>query len=144
MTAARNPTPPPDMSGLGDDWKRYEDLRRGSDTPATSDDTPSRDATTSRRREPTTPRRRDATAKPRRAAAARERRRPAPQAAGSVPTTVRFDPEESAEIDMWVVGLRRETGRRIDKAEAVRELLRMARIPGSPTRKTLIKRLRND
>ncbi|MFJ8955340.1 hypothetical protein ACIRO1_35150 [Streptomyces sp. NPDC102381] len=53
--------------------------------------------------------------------------RPAPMAGGAVPTTVRFAPDESLEIDRWILELRARTGIRWDKAEVIRELLRMAR-----------------
>ncbi|MFD8630279.1 hypothetical protein ACFV4E_41650 [Streptomyces hygroscopicus] len=53
--------------------------------------------------------------------------RPAPKAEGAIPTTVRFDPSESHEIDHWLLDLRVQTGVRWDKAEVIRELLRMAR-----------------
>lgn len=66
----------------------------------------------------------------------------APRADEAVPTTIRFHPDEAAEIDAWLISLRRVVGRRVDKSEAVRELLRMARLPDSQVRKTLIKRLR--
>ncbi|MEU4040357.1 hypothetical protein [Streptomyces collinus] len=52
--------------------------------------------------------------------------RRATKAEGAIPTTVRFDPGESREIDHW-----EQTGFRWDKAEVVRELLRMARTPDS-------------
>lgn len=57
--------------------------------------------------------------------------RPAPKAEGATPLTVRFDPSESLEIDRWLLELRTQTGIRWDKAEIVRELLRMARTPDS-------------
>ncbi|MEU0032062.1 hypothetical protein [Streptomyces sp. NPDC006335] len=57
--------------------------------------------------------------------------RPAPKAQGAIPTTVRFDPAEAREIDQWIVDLWEQTGIRWDKAEVMRELLRMARTPDS-------------
>uniref|UniRef100_UPI003F493D79 hypothetical protein n=1 Tax=Streptomyces chartreusis TaxID=1969 RepID=UPI003F493D79 len=57
--------------------------------------------------------------------------RPAPKADGAIPTTVRFEPNESHEIDRWLLELRIQTGIRWDKAEVIRELLRMARTPHS-------------
>lgn len=69
-------------------------------------------------------------------------RRPPPVAAEIFPTTVRFSPEEAAEVDQFVLDLRVETVERLDKAELVRELLRLARYHPQ-TRKTLVKRLRN-
>ncbi|WP_326813295.1 hypothetical protein [Streptomyces scopuliridis] len=69
-------------------------------------------------------------------------RRPPPAAADAVPTTVRFDPEESSEVDRFVLELRDDAGRRaLDKSEVVRELLRMAR-EHEPTRRALLRRLR--
>ncbi|MFB7918017.1 hypothetical protein [Streptomyces sp. NPDC056061] len=55
--------------------------------------------------------------------------RPAPKADGAIPTTVRFDPSEALEIDRWLLELRNQTGSRWDKAEVIRELLRMAHTP---------------
>lgn len=69
-------------------------------------------------------------------------RHPAPEAASAVPTTVRFDPEEAAEVDRFVLDLRDDAHRtRLDKAEVVRELLRLAR-EHEPTRRALLRRLR--
>ncbi|EFL04309.1 predicted protein [Streptomyces sp. SPB78] len=68
-------------------------------------------------------------------------RRPPPAAADAIPTTVRFDPEESSEIDRFVLELRDDTARRaLDKAEVIRELLRLAREDG-PTKNKLRRRL---
>jgi hypothetical protein len=55
----------------------------------------------------------------------------APKAEGTIPTTVRFDPGESREIDQWILDLWEQIGIRWDKAEVIRELLRMARTPDS-------------
>ncbi|MGP3636469.1 hypothetical protein ACTU45_24460 [Streptomyces sp. 24-1644] len=69
-------------------------------------------------------------------------RKPPPAAADAVPTTVRFDPEESSQIDRFVLELRDDAGRRaLDKAEVVRELIRMG-MEHEPTRKALLRRLR--
>ncbi|MER6194900.1 hypothetical protein [Streptomyces cyaneofuscatus] len=69
-------------------------------------------------------------------------RKPPPAAADAIPTTVRFDPEESSQIDRFVLELRDDAGRRaLDKSEVVRELLRLAR-EHEPTRKALLRRLR--
>ncbi|MDJ0347292.1 hypothetical protein QMK19_39570 [Streptomyces sp. H10-C2] len=69
-------------------------------------------------------------------------KRPAPEAATAVPTTVRFDPEEASEVDHFVLMLRDESRRtRLDKAEVVRELLRLAREDDS-VRKKLLRRIR--
>ncbi|MFC9266093.1 hypothetical protein ACFT25_40515 [Streptomyces hydrogenans] len=65
-----------------------------------------------------------------------------PAAADAIPTTIRFDPEEAAAIDLWVLALREEAGRRqLDKAEVFRELTRLAR-EHEPTHKALMRRLR--
>ncbi|MFJ4633913.1 hypothetical protein [Streptomyces sp. NPDC088847] len=66
--------------------------------------------------------------------------RPAPKAEGAIPTTVRFDPGEAREIDRWLLELRERTGIRWDKAEVIRELLRMARTPDSILRDALMTR----
>ncbi|MGW4049097.1 hypothetical protein [Streptomyces sp. NPDC004721] len=68
--------------------------------------------------------------------------RPAPKAEGAIPLTVRFDPGEALEIDRWILELRAQTGIRWDKAEVVRELLRMARTPDSILRDALTARAR--
>lgn len=69
-------------------------------------------------------------------------RRPPPAAADAVPTTIRFDPGEASEIDRWVLDLRDYAGRRaLDKAEVIRELLRMAR-EHEPTMRALLRRLK--
>ncbi|MEU6213077.1 hypothetical protein ABZ891_24675 [Streptomyces sp. NPDC047023] len=67
-------------------------------------------------------------------------RRPAPKTEGSISTTVNFDPDELLEIDLWLIGMRAETGKRWHKAEIMRELFRMARTPDSPLRHALIRR----
>ncbi|WP_158689624.1 hypothetical protein [Streptomyces niveus] len=57
-------------------------------------------------------------------------------------TTVRFDPEESSEVDWFVLELRDDSERRgLDKAEVFRELIRLAR-EHEPTRRALIRRLK--
>ncbi|MFJ9855590.1 hypothetical protein [Streptomyces sp. NPDC101150] len=66
--------------------------------------------------------------------------RPAPKADGAIPTTVRFDPSESLEIDRWILELRKQTGIRRDKVEVIRELLCMARTPDSILRDALTDR----
>ncbi|MEV0981977.1 hypothetical protein [Streptomyces sp. NPDC049915] len=71
------------------------------------------------------------------------RLRAAPRKAeGAIPLTVRFDPSESLEIDRWILGLRTQTGIGWDKAEVVRELLRMAGTPDSILRDALTARAR--
>ncbi|MFI7360304.1 hypothetical protein ACIBTP_41165 [Streptomyces avidinii] len=69
-------------------------------------------------------------------------KRPPPAAADAVPTTVRFDPEESTELDFFVLELKDDAGRRtLDKSEVIREVLRLAR-EDEPTKRKLLKRLR--
>lgn len=54
--------------------------------------------------------------------------------------TVRMDPEEADEVDGFVLALRTESGRRFDKSDMVRELIRLAR--EDPTvRRRLVRRL---
>ncbi|MFD3572199.1 hypothetical protein ACFWVK_34030, partial [Streptomyces sp. NPDC058667] len=131
MSAARTPLSAPDMSGLAGDFKTLRDLRAASDKPRDQEQEPEGDAMTSRRHdvtgdgqgqehdgrqehgpadpEPTPP------PTPRRRAASR---RPAPRAADAVALTVRLDPQESDEVDAFLLWLRREAGlRRLDKAE---------------------------
>lgn len=56
--------------------------------------------------------------------------------------TVRVDPEEAAEVDSFVLSLRVEAGlKKLDKAEVIRELLRLAR-EHDPTHRALVRRLR--
>ncbi|MFE7515758.1 hypothetical protein ACFU8I_31700 [Streptomyces sp. NPDC057540] len=153
MSAARNPLPAPDMSGLAGDFKTLRDLRAASDRHRDQEQEPVSDVTTSRRHDATGDRQGEEhdghqehgaaapepTPTPRRRTASR---RPAPRAADAVALTVRLDPEESDEVDAFLLWLRREAGlRRLDKAEAVRELLRLAR-EHEPTAKALIRRLR--
>lgn len=54
--------------------------------------------------------------------------------------TVRMDPEEADEVDQFVLDLRAEAGRHFDKADMVRELIRLARSDLAVRRK-LAKRL---
>ncbi|MFJ5851307.1 hypothetical protein [Streptomyces sp. NPDC092903] len=69
-------------------------------------------------------------------------RKPPPAAADAIPTTIRFDPEESSAIDRFVLELRDHAGRRaLDKAEVFRELVRLG-MEHEPTRKALLRRLR--
>lgn len=55
------------------------------------------------------------------------RRRRGPVAAKAVALTVRFERNEALAVDELILDLRRTVGRRIDKSEAVRVLLRLAR-----------------
>lgn len=121
MSAAKGTKP--DMGGLGDDWKRYEDLRKKADKPTPD---PGGDATSRR---------------PGITSTKRGGRRQAPAVADAVPLTVRVDPEEAIEVDQLILELRQEVGSRLTKAEVIRELLRMAH-EHDPTRRTLVKRLR--
>lgn len=135
MSAARKPTPPPDMGGLKDDWAKLADMRRETmNDQATEPEPPSSDVTTPRAHDVTEP-------TPRPARRRRPARRPAPRVANAVALTVRFDPDEVPQIDALILQLRIETGTRVDKSEVVRELLRMAQDDHSPTRRTLVKRL---
>ncbi|WP_327180474.1 hypothetical protein OG599_35405 (plasmid) [Streptomyces sp. NBC_01335] len=133
MSAARQPTPPPDMGGVSGDWEKLKKLRRGEKTePEQNGDQEQRDVDQEqpRGRRKSPPGR------------SRGGRRPPPAAADAVPTTVRFDPEESSQIDRFVLELRDDAGRRaLDKAEVVRELIRMG-MEHEPTRKALLRRLR--
>ena len=82
------------------------------------------------------------TARPPRPGRTRGCRRPPPAAADAIPTTIRFDTEESAEVDQFVLELRVTAQRRnLDKAEVFRELIRLAQ-EHEPTRKALVRRLR--
>ncbi|MDK1477004.1 hypothetical protein QNO07_27030 [Streptomyces sp. 549] len=134
MNAARSHTPAPDLGGLGEDWERLKKLRRGEPQEAGSPDQEQQhdddQAAAPRRRRQSVPGR------------SRGGRRPPPAAADAVPTTVRFDPEESSRIDRFILELRDDAGRRaLDKAEVVRELIRMG-MEHEPTRKALLRRLR--
>lgn len=81
-------------------------------------------------------------AQPPRPGRSRGGRRPPPAASDAIPTTIRFDPEESAEVDQFVLELRVQAQRRnLDKAEVFREVLRLAR-EHDATRRALLKRLR--
>ncbi|MEU2578747.1 hypothetical protein ACIP3B_36255 [Streptomyces anulatus] len=69
-------------------------------------------------------------------------RKPPPAAVDAIPTTIRFDPEESSAIDRFVLELRDHAGRRaLDKAEVFRELIRLG-MEHEPTRKALLRRIR--
>ncbi|MFF8996198.1 hypothetical protein ACF09H_41020 [Streptomyces sp. NPDC014983] len=134
MSAARHSTPPPDLGGLGQDFERLKKLReeqRHQPEPTPQSEKPDADQEQQpTRRKPPTPGR------------TRGGRRPPPAAADAVPTTVRFDPEEAAELDFFVLELREDAGRRtLDKAEVIREALRLAR-EHEPTKRALLKRLR--
>jgi hypothetical protein len=60
----------------------------------------------------------------------------------AVAHTVRLDPEEATEVDLFVLMLRDDSRRtRLDKAEVYRELVRLAREDDAVRRK-LLKRIR--
>ncbi|MGW1675666.1 hypothetical protein [Streptomyces sp. NPDC002324] len=148
MTASRHPVPPPDMGGLKNDWTRLQDMRReeaekdrdqaqspggdvaGSGAPDVTEDQEGEHGQEKRiGRQPSRPGR------------TRGGRRPPPAAADAVPTTVRFDPEEASAVDRFVLELRDDAARRtLDKAEVIRELLRLAR-EHPATRRALLRRL---
>jgi hypothetical protein len=133
MSAARSATPPPDMGDFSDQVKKLKNLRRGEKPePGQNDDQEHAEVDQGkpggRRQSPP--------------GRSRGGRLPPPAAADAVPTTVRFDPEESSRIDRFVLELRDDAGRRaLDKAEVVRELIRMG-MEHEPTRKALLRRLR--
>ncbi|MFD3431389.1 hypothetical protein, partial [Nocardia fluminea] len=115
----------PNMGGVTDDWARTQAAKKRAEEeakrraaeqaaggPAEEED--------QEHEEPTGRR-------PSRPGRSRGGWRPAPAAADAVPTTVRFDPEEASEVDFFVLELRDDAGRRsLDKAEVIRELLRLA------------------
>lgn len=69
-------------------------------------------------------------------------RRPAPAVKDAVAHTVRLDPEEATDVDLFVLGLRDDARRtRLDKAEVYRELVRLAREDDAVRRK-LLRRLK--
>lgn len=75
---------------------------------------------------------------PRRPGRSRGGRRPAPAVKDSVATTLRLDPEEATEVDLFVLALREDSRRtRLDKAEVYRELIRLAREDDAVRRKLL-------
>lgn len=54
--------------------------------------------------------------------------------------TVRFEPSEADEVDRFVLDLRSESGQHLDKADVVRELIRLAQLDPAVRRK-LVRRL---
>lgn len=123
----------PDMGGLKDDWDRLATQRQQAATRPPADPEPERDDDQEQR---------PAGRRPSRPGRTRGGKRPPPAAADAVPTTIRFDPAESSEVDRFVLELRDEAGRRaLDKAEVIREVLRLAR-EHEPTRRALLRRLR--
>ncbi|WP_432112565.1 hypothetical protein [Streptomyces sp. YPW6] len=136
MNASRNsPQPPPDMGGLTGDWARLRDLRRDK----TPSGTESEEHQEHQEHEGQEERRLRPPSRPGRT---RGGRKPPPAAADAIPTTIRFDPEESSAIDRFVLELRDDAGRRaLDKAEVFRELIRLG-MEHEPTRKALLRRVR--
>ncbi|MFF2236541.1 hypothetical protein, partial [Streptomyces anulatus] len=117
MNAPRNSSqPPPDMGGLTGDWARLQGLRRDktASAPEREEDQEHEHKEERRVRPPSRPGR------------TRGGHKPPPAAADAIPTTIRFDPEESSAIDRFVLELRDDAGRRaLDKAEVFRELIRL-------------------
>lgn len=75
---------------------------------------------------------------PRKTGRSRGGRRPAPAVETAVAHTVRLDPEEATEVDLFILMLRDDARRtRLDKAEVYRELLRLAREDDTVRRKLL-------
>ncbi|MGW1365234.1 hypothetical protein ACWCQP_48810 [Streptomyces chartreusis] len=137
MNASRGPLKPPDIGGVSDDWQKLRNLRRDSDKPP--GDTADQELEELRADEDQEQR---PGRRPSRPGRSRGGKRPPPAAADAIPTTVRFDPEEASEVDRFVLELRDDAARRnLDKAEVIRELLRMAR-EHEPTKKALLRRLR--
>ncbi|MGW6708095.1 hypothetical protein ACWGDE_24825 [Streptomyces sp. NPDC054956] len=142
MSAARKTTSAPDMGSLD---ASLEHMRRLRDDDVPVADLPPRGEQQQEEQQEQQAEQRTGSA----ASAAQSRpgrsrggRRAAPAAADAVPTTIRFDPEESSEIDWFVLELRQDAGRRtLDKAEVFRELIRLAR-EHDATKKALLKRLR--
>ncbi|MEU3078754.1 hypothetical protein [Streptomyces laurentii] len=141
---------PPDMGGLDADLARMRRLRHEGDKPRpegsgepTGPGGPDADEG-QEHKEPTLFEAEETRppTKPVKPGRTRGGRRPPPAAADAIPTTVRFDTDEAAEIDLWILTLREEAGRRqLDKAEVFRELTRLAR-EHEPTHKALMRRLR--
>jgi hypothetical protein len=133
------------MSGLQDDWQRALKARRQAEnrSPDQSGDLDD-DATTPRGHDAT-----DDEAGPQEQAPAKARgskpRGPRqavkPKVTEARAMTVRMEPDEADDVDRFVLDLRDETGQRLDKAEVVRELLRLAQHNPS-VRRALVKRLR--
>ncbi|QLJ06688.1 hypothetical protein HZZ00_37285 (plasmid) [Streptomyces sp. NEAU-sy36] len=137
MSAARQSPPPPDLGSLGGDFERLRKLREEREQEQRQDPESKTAPGGGTEDQEERPARRSP-----RPGRSRGGRRPPPAAADAVPTTVRFDPEEAAEVDFFVLELRDDAGRRtLDKAEVIREALRLAR-EHEPTRKALLRRLR--
>ncbi len=125
------------MGSLDESLERLKRLRRGEGEAVSDIEPEGQEHKPEREDQEERPARR-----PSRPGRTRGGRRPPPAAADAIPTTVRFDPEESRDVDFFVLELRDDTARRsLDKAEVIRELLRLAREDG-PTKNKLLKRLR--
>ena len=77
-------------------------------------------------KKPVTSRRHDVTTSPKQRKTTK--RSTAPVAADAVAFTLRMTPSDAADLDEWVLSLRRDLGRtRLDKSEVLRALLTLAR-----------------
>ncbi|MFL6115614.1 MAG: hypothetical protein ACJ786_30340 [Catenulispora sp.] len=129
----------PDMSGLND-LQRAIDARKKADQahPEHGKDLDD-DATASLPHDAATDTENTAPTRGRRAGKTTKTAKPRVLSARAM--TVRMDPGEADEIDRFVLDLRDETGQRLDKADVVRELIRLARHDPAVRRK-LAARLR--
>lgn len=129
----------PDMTGVRDDVQRALEARKRAERPADQWEEDDDDAVT--------PRGHDATERPHSPAEGPRARsrvkapRQAPAVATARAMTVRMEPDEADDVDQYVLNLRAETGQRLDKAEVVRELLRLAQ-HNPAVHRALVKRLR--
>lgn len=162
MSAARKPAPAPDMGGMDASMERLKRIRRDDEQQVADLDPPpeqqkQQGSTQHQEREQQGDEQHQEpeqqgeeqhkepeqqAAAPARPGRSRGGRRPAPAAADAVPTTIRFDPEESSKVDHFVLDLRDQARRRsLDKSEVFRELIRLAQ-EHEPTKTALLKRLR--
>ncbi|THA28471.1 hypothetical protein [Streptomyces sp. A1547] len=134
MNAAKK-SAAPNMGGVTDDWARTQAAKKRAEEEARRRAAGGGQAENDDQEE-------KPLRAPRAVGRSRGGRRPPPAAADAVPTTVRFDPEEAAELDFFVLELRDDAARRnLDKAEVIREALRLVR-EDPATKNKLIKRLR--